>query len=431
MSDEAEKPWYEDPFIQEMMGLMGGRSMRSVMAGFKSNLIYSGENGIADAARYLDKSLYENEKRILIIADSFTQKFSTIIEKGFSKYNFEFRIWDGAKPEVPYPTIEEGVKICEEFKPVVIMAIGGGSVMDTAKVVNIKYERPELNLLQIDVVSGAIGLHRKVKHLVAVPTTIGTGSEATTTAILNDTRREPHKKIGVTCDDILPTIVILHPDFVKNLPQFLIIGTGLDTFAHAMGAYVSNWNNPYTSAINLTAIKETIHYLPRLVKYGSKDLEAWEHMQWAALMAGLGFSNAMPGIEHALGHSFGALMNTHHGLSVGLFTPQSVAWQAKVTERWRDLCPLFDLEVNGMPRQQAIEALIHKIQEFIRKVDGPASASEFKHPVIKKEDYLKAIQLMSEFALNDIAHLASYRPLKLHHYKKMFEAAWDSKKLVY
>ncbi|NHJ05943.1 MAG: iron-containing alcohol dehydrogenase [Candidatus Heimdallarchaeota archaeon] len=431
MSDEAEKPWYEDPFIQEMMGLMGGRSMRSVMAGFKSNLIYSGENGIADAARYLDKSLYDNEKRILIIADSFTQKFSSIIEKGFSKYKFEFQIWDGAKPEVPYPTIEEGVKICEEFQPVVIMAIGGGSVMDTAKVVNIKYERPELNLLQIDVVSGAIGLHRKVKHLVAIPTTIGTGSEATTTAILNDTRREPHKKIGVTCDDILPSIVILHPDFVKNLPQFLIIGTGLDTFAHAMGAYVSNWNNPYTSAINLTAIKETIHYLPRLVKYGSKDLEAWEHMQWAALMAGLGFSNAMPGIEHALGHSFGALMNTHHGLSVGLFTPQSVAWQAKVTERWRNLCPLFDLDIKGMPRQQALEALVHKIQGFIRKVDGAASVSEFKHPIIKKEDFQKAIPLMSEFALNDIAHLASYRPLKLHHYKKMFEAAWDSKKLVY
>jgi len=431
MTEMAEKPWYEDPFIQEMMGLMGARSMRSIMAGFKSNLIYSGENGIANAARYLEKSLYDDEKRILIVADSFTKKFSSKIEKGFSKYNFEFRIWDGAKPEVPYPTIEEGVKICEEFKPAVIMAIGGGSVMDTAKVVNIKYERPELNLLQIDLVSGAIGLHRKIKHLVAIPTTIGTGSEATTAAIVNDTRREPHKKIGVTCDDILPTIVILHPDFVKNLPPFLITGTGLDTFAHAIGAYVSNWNNPYTSAIAIVSIKETLHFLPRLVKYGSKDLEAWEHMQWAALMAGLSFSNAMPGIEHALGHSFGAITNTHHGLSVGLFTPQSVAWQAKVTERWKDLCPLFDLDITDMPRQKALETLVQKIQQFIRDVNGATSVSEIQQPVIKKEDYIKAIPLMSEFALNDIAHLASYRPLKYDIYKKMFEAAWDSKKLVY
>ncbi|MHA1367963.1 MAG: iron-containing alcohol dehydrogenase [Candidatus Heimdallarchaeota archaeon] len=126
--------------------------------------------------------------------------------------------------------------------------------MDTAKVVNIKYELPEINLLQIDIVSGAIGLHKKIKHLVAIPTTIGTGSEATTTAILNDTRREPHKKIAVTCDDILPTMVILHPDFVKRLPKYLISGTGLDTFSHAVGAYVSNWNMVLMSQIGIIHI---------------------------------------------------------------------------------------------------------------------------------------------------------------------------------
>ena len=430
MEELIEKPWYEDPFIQEMMGLMGARSMRSIMSSFKSNLIYAGENGIGDAARYLDKSLYDDEKRILIIADSFTKRFVKKFQDGFKKYNFEFKIWDGCLPEVPYETIEEGVGICNEFKPVVLVAIGGGSVMDTAKVVNIKYERPELNLLQIDVVSGAIGLHRKVKHLVAIPTTIGTGSEATQTAVVNDTRREPHKKIAVTCEDILPTIVILHPDFVKKLPPYLISGTGLDTFAHAVGAYVSNWNNPYTTAINFTSIKETLHYLPRLVKYGSKDLEAWEHMQWAALMAGLGFSNAIPGIEHALGHSFGAVMHTHHGMSVGLFTPQSLAWQAKVTERWKDLCPLFGLDISGMPRQKALDALLLEMQSFVRKVGGFASVSEFKKPEISEKDYRKAIPMMAEFALNDVAHLASYRPVKLEDYRKMYEAAWDSKKLV-
>lgn len=84
-----------------------------------------------------------------------------------------------------------------------------------------------------------------------------------------------------------------------------------------------------------------------------------------------------------------------------------------------------------MPRQQAIEALIAEMQKFIREVNGAASVCELKQPVIKKEDYTNAIQLMSEFAVNDIAHLASYRPLKLNNYKQMFEAAWDSKKIVY
>ncbi|MHA1125927.1 MAG: iron-containing alcohol dehydrogenase, partial [Candidatus Heimdallarchaeota archaeon] len=117
MAEMIEKPWYEDPFIQGIMGLMGARAMRSIMSGFKANLIYAGENGMKDAARYLDKSLHDDEKRILVIADSFTQKFFSKIEAGFKKYNFEFKIWDGCIPEVPYETIEEGVKICEEFKP--------------------------------------------------------------------------------------------------------------------------------------------------------------------------------------------------------------------------------------------------------------------------------------------------------------------------
>ncbi|MHA1355326.1 MAG: hypothetical protein ACTSR1_09165, partial [Candidatus Heimdallarchaeota archaeon] len=120
-----------------------------------------------------------------------------------------------------------------------------------------------------------------------------------------------------------------------------------------------------------------------------------------------------------------------HGMSVGLFTPQSVAWQAKVTERWKDLCPLFGLDISGMPRKKALDALLQEMQLFIRKVDGFASVSEFKSPEIHEEDYKKAIPLMAKFALNDIAHLASYRPLKVKDYIRLYEAAWDSEKLVF
>jgi alcohol dehydrogenase class IV len=381
MSD-VEPVWYEDPFIQEMMGLMGGRAMRSILAGFKGNLVFSGENGIGDFTKYLDKSLFDNEKRILFITDNFTCKFVPNLQKAFENTDFKFKIWNGVQPEVPYEVIEEGTQICNEFKPRVLCAIGGGSVMDCAKIVNILYERPEVNLMNIDAVSGSIGLHRKAKHLVAIPTTIGTGSEVTKAALFNDTRRTPHKKIAITCEDIIPTMVILHPDFVKDLPPFLTMGTGLDTFAHAMGAYVSNYNNPLTSAINFAAIQETLHYLPRLIKHGKKDIEGWEHMQWAALMAGLGFSNAMPGIEHAMGHSFGALMHVHHGYSVGLFTASSVGWQAKVTERWKDLCPLFGVDIMGLPREKAIKKFCASIQGFVRSVGGAAAVKEIKHPVL-------------------------------------------------
>lgn len=425
MSEETS--WYEDPFIQDMMGIMGARSMRSIMAGFKGNLIYSGEFGIGDATKYVDKSLDGFDKRILVITDDFTKKFLPKMEKAFENTDFDFKLWDGVKPEVPWETIEEGVQICKEFKPTVFMAIGGGSVLDTAKIMHIAYERPELNLLNIDALSISVGLHRKVKYVIAIPTTIGTGSEATTAAIMNDTRRKPHKKVAITTDDILPSIVILHPDFVKDLPPFLIMGTGLDTLAHAVGAYVSNYNSPITSALNLTAIKGTLHYLPRLVKHKSKDTEAWEKMQWNALMAGLGFSNAMPGIEHALGHSFGALMEVHHGYSVGLFTPSSVAWQGKVTERWKDLCPLFNVKIEGIPRQKALETLCTAIQEFIVSVGGATAVKDMKNPVIDEKHYREHIPTMANYALNDISHLVSYRPIKMSDYVNIYESLWDGK----
>lgn len=400
------------------------------MCGFKANLVYSGENGIGEAVQYIDKSLNDDEKRILVICDNFTKKFMSKIEKEFSNTNFEFKLWDGVLPEVPYQTIEEGVQICKEFKPVVLMAIGGGSVLDTAKIVHIAYERPEVNLLNIDAISGPIGLHRKAKHLIAIPTTIGTGSEVTTAALFSDTRRIPHKKIALTADDILPTMVILHPDFVKTLPPFLIMGTGLDTLAHAVGAYISSYSTPITTSLNLTAIKETLQYLPRLVKFGSKDMEAWEHMQWAALMAGLGFSNAMPGIEHALGHSFGAIMEVHHGYSVGLFTPSSVAWQGKVTDRWKDLCPLFGVNIKGKTQQENLVFLCKRIQSFICSVGGAAAVNEVKNPVIDEVFYREKVPLMATYALNDIAHLTSYRPLKHSDYVNIYESLWDGK-LVY
>ena len=221
-------------------------------------------------------------------------------------------------------------------------------------------------------------------------------------------------------------------EFVKTLPPFLIKATGLDAFTHSIGAFVSNWGSPFVDAINLTAIREVLQYLPRLVKFGTQDLEALEHMQWAATLAGMGFINAMPGIDHALGHSFGAVMHVHHGLSVGMFAAQSVAWQAKVTERWRDLCPLFGISLEKYSSRQALlEALTKAIQEFCRSVGGVAAVKEIDQPQINKKDYLNKLDILAEYADSDVCSLTSYRPINKEIYKQMFQAAWDGEKLIY
>ncbi|NHK32477.1 MAG: iron-containing alcohol dehydrogenase [Asgard group archaeon] len=430
--EDFEIPWYESPALQDVVGLMGARAMQGIMNTFSGNRIWGGKTGLINVAAELGKRLDDEDKRLLIIADSFTKTFYDDIAPEFEEQGFDIEIWDGVQPEVPLDVLDEGLKICNEFKPRAFLAVGGGSVLDAAKALWIVYEQPDINLLQIDILDNAVGLRRKVKALIAIPTTIGTGSEVTTAAIITDTRRDPPKKISLSVDETLPDYVILDTQFVKTLPPFLIMATGLDALAHSLGAITSNWSNPLTDAINTTAIREILHYLPRLVKYGTKDLEALEHMQWAALYAGMGFNNAMPGIEHALGHSFGAVMHVHHGLAVGMFSAQSVAWQAKVTERWRALCPLFGLsEKDYFSRQELLKALVKKIQDFIRSVGGIAAVKEIDRPKIDKKDYESKLDIMALYAKEDVCTLTSYRPIEKKHYRQMFEAAWDGENLIF
>ncbi len=430
--EDFEIPWYESPALNDVVGLMGARAMRGIMNTFNGNRIFGGKTGLLNVATELGKRFDEGDKRLLIIADSFTKTFYNRIAGVFENHGFEIEIWSGVQPEVPLDILDEGIQICNKFKPNVFLAVGGGSVLDATKALWIVYERPGINLLQIDILDNAVGLRRKVKALVAIPTTIGTGSEVTTASIITDTRRTPPKKISLSVDETLPDYVILDTQFVETLPPFLIMATGLDALAHSIGAITSNWGTPLSDAINIVAIKEVLQYLPRLVKYGTKDLEALEHMQWAATYAGMGFNNAMPGIEHALGHSFGAVMHVHHGLSVGMLSAQSVAWQAKVTEKWLELCTLFGVSKEKYStRQELLEALIAAIQDFQRSVGGVASVKELDNPKISKVDYMSKLDILAKYAKEDVCTLTSYRPVSEKDYRRMFEAAWDGEKLVY
>ena len=302
--------------------------------------------------------------------------------------------------------------------------------MDTVKTVLIKYEKPEQDLLTILPYFSALGLRNKVKYWIAIPTTSGTGSEVAQAAVITDTRRDPPKKIIVVNDELLADIVILDTDFVKDMPPFLTMATGLDALAHAIGAFVSNWSSPYVDALNKMAIKEIVKFLPRTYKYGANDLEAHNHMQMAALMAALGAQgNMTSGIDHALGHSFGKIFDVHHGLSVGTFLPYSIGFQRNVTDRWKKLCPIFGIEKENKNREELFKEFILALKNFIQSIDGPTSIKEIKNPVIKKEEYFEKLDLLVDYAFNDAVTLASTRQLNIDLYKKIFTYAWDGKNI--
>ena len=426
---EKKLAWYEAKIIKDMMALMGGRALRGVMSTYISSKVYQGKASLLRITNYLEATLDKEERRALIITDSYTQKFAKYITDYLDLIDMEYKIWSGVEPEVPIPTIYEGAKICEEFKPQVLIAIGGGSVMDTTKMVMVKYEKPEVNLFMILPYFGSVGLRKKMKYFIAIPTTSGTGSEVTQVAVITDTDRDPPKKLEVLSDELCADITILFTDFVKDMPPFLTMATGLDAFSHAIGSFVSNWGSPYIDAMNSTAIKEILKYLPRAYKYGAKDIEAREHMQMASLMAGIGFGNTTPGIDHALGHSFGKIFNVHHGLSVGLFTVYSIAFQAKVTDRWQLLCPIFNVQIENKSRKELLNEFLQAVRDFIQSLDAPVCVKDMKNPVITEEEYFNKLDLLTNYAADDAVSLTSFRSMSEKLFKTIFEYAWDSQNI--
>ena len=421
--------WYESQVIKDLMPILGARAVRGLETNFFLSRIYTGKSALLKVARYLEAGINKEKRRALIITDSFTKKFVKNIEEYLELIDMDYKVWSGVLPEVPISTIDEGAKVCEEYNPKILIAIGGGSVIDTAKMILVKYEKPEQNLFMIlPSIGAALGLRKKIKYLIAIPTTAGTGSEVATAALITDTSRDPPKKIEVVHEELLADITILDPDFVKDLPQFLTMATGLDALAHAMGSFTTNWGNPYFDATNKATIQEIIKYLPRSYKYGGRDLEARSHMQVASTLAAFGsYGNQAPGINHALGHSFGKIFSVHHGIAVSLFLSYGLTFKAKITDRWMQLCPIFGLTLENKSRDELLKELIHSLKNFIHSVDGPTCVKDIKEPKIGKEEYFGKIDKLGDYAMNDAVTLTSYRSINEELYRKIFEYAWDGK----
>jgi len=423
-----DRAWYEDPAIKNLYIKASSNAMRSYHAPIITpKTTFIGTNSMIDLINYLGAYLTPEEQRVLIIVDRDLRKFGTkVSDMLMNLRGIESKIFDEVLPEAPRSSVMKGVGICEEYDPKVIIALGGGSAMDTAKMVMLLYEKPTLNLNSVMAPTYA-GLRKKVFLLIAIPTTSGTGSEATYTAVLSDTDRVPTKKTSVPLYELCPDLVVLHTDFVETMPPYLTMGTGMDALAHSMGAYVMTASNEYTDIHNLKAIELILKYLPRAVKRGN-DIEARKKMQLAAYIAGIGFINtAGAGIEHSLGHSFGGIFHVHHGVSVGIFTPASIAYQSKVTERFKGLAEIFNIKRKGKERDQILKELLEKVTIFMRDVQCPASIKELNKPKVSYEDYMSNMEQMVEYAFNDFPTLSSSRKLDPPQIRKIYEVAYENK----
>lgn len=304
-----------------------------------------------DALSYLTN--LEN-KRVLIIADPF-MKDSGLLEK-VKRYltKSEFMVFDEVVPDPPIEAVVKGVGKAAEYKPDVIIALGGGSAIDEAKA--IMYCAKNTGNL-------------KNTEFIAIPTTSGTGSEVTSFAVITD--KEKGIKYPLVSDELLPDTAILSAELVKTVPAGVTADTGIDVLTHAIEAYVSTSATDFSDALAEKAVSMVFEYLHRSYK-NADDTEAREKMHNASCIAGLAFNLASLGLNHAIAHNIGAKLHIPHGRTNAVLLPYVIEFNAQDKHTAKKYARLAKIcGVSTVSDNLAVKGLISAIKQLERNLNLP------------------------------------------------------------
>jgi len=353
--------------------------------------------------------------RALVVTDRTIQQLGFVEEvvQRLKKNGMEVLVFDEVEPEPSKETVMKGAERAGEFSPDWFVGLGGGSCMDAAKAIWVMYERPDLRIEDITPMT-ELGLRKKAR-LVCIPTTSGTGSDATWASVI--TSREEVFKAELASREILPDLSIVDPKLASKMPPSLTASTGMDVISHAVEAYLSQWSNPFSDALALEALRLAFRYLPRAHANGS-DMEARERMHVAATMAGMAFSNSQIGLIHAMGHSLGAVYHIPHGRTVGLFLPYGMEYAREVArERLADIAWAAGVET---------VKLLGWVREFVRGLGEPLSVRELG---IKREDFEGRLEELVRKAMQSTGIFTSPRVPEDADCRRLFLYAYEGKRV--
>ncbi len=356
-----------------------------------------------------------NFKKALVITDK--ELVAAGITKLVTKYleiaNFKYEIYYDIKPNPTVKNVQDGLKFCKESKADVLIAVGGGSVIDTAKCISIIMTNEEYS----DVVSldGAINTKNKGMPLIAIPTTAGTAAEVTINYVITDDKRVK-KMVCVDPHDI-PIVAIIDQDLMQEMPKQLAAATGMDALTHAMEGYITKSAWLMTDMFHLNAMALIYKNLDKAVN--QKDKEAIDNIGYGQYIAGMGFSNVGLGIVHSMAHSLGAYYDTPHGLANAILLPHVLEFNGEVCpELFRNMGRVFGLDMNNLTDREAIDNVVNAIKKLSIKVGIPQTLKEVG---IKKED----LPMLAKQALNDVCTPGNPRSVTeediLNLYKKAYE----------
>ena len=360
-----------------------------------------------------------NKKRVFIVTDTFLYEngYTKVVTDKLDEMGIVHETFFNVAPDPTLACAKEGAKLIDAFKPDCIIAIGGGSAMDAAKIMWVLYEHPEVDFL--DMAMRFMDIRKRVytfpkmgekAYFIAVPTSAGTGSEVTPFAVITD--ETTGQKYPLADYELLPKMAIVDADMMMNAPKGLTSASGIDALVHSIEAYVSMMATEFTDGLAIEAIKTIFEYLPRAYEEGANDPIAREKMANAATMAGMAFANAFLGICHSMGHKLGAYHHLPHGVTVGLVLDEVMRFNAEEVPTKMGTFPQYEyphalrryaeiadsLNLGGNTDQEKLERLINKIDELKERVGFKKTIKDYG---ISEEDFLSTLDEMSEKAFDD------------------------------
>ena len=333
----------------------------------------------------------------------------------------EVKLFEGIEPDPSVETVMKGAAVMEEFNPDWIVAMGGGSPIDAAKAMWIKYEYPDITFEDMCKVFGIPKLRKKA-HFCAIPSTSGTATEVTAFSIITDYNKGI--KYPIADFEITPDVAIVDPDLAETMPVKLVAHTGMDAMTHAIEAYVSTLNSPFTDPLAIKAIQMVNEHL---IKSFSGDMNSREEMHYAQCLAGEAFSNALLGIVHSLAHKTGAAFSTGHiphGEANAIYLPYVIKYNAKNAEaRYADIARSIGIDGTDA---ECVTKLCDKIDAMNAELNIPKTLKEFG---IKEDEFKEKVNKIAELAVGDACTGSNPRPVDTESMAKILDAIYYGKEI--
>lgn len=375
-----------------------------------------------DALNYLT---FRKFKHAFIVTDPTMRKFHLEkIEPLLKENDTEITVFDDITGEPTLEKARKGAKLLSQTSPDVLIGLGGGSVLDTAKAMWALWADPSTDIESLDPI-GDLNLREKTKAiLINIPTTSGTGSDVTWAVVLTDTSSEPPRKASMGNRELVADITILDAVLTKTMPPHLIAGTGMDALCHAVEGYLSQWRNDFSDALTKHAFLLVWKNLPvafNLAKKEEPNFELSQTLHNAATMAGWGFSNSQIILGHSISHSVGAIFKIPHSVIIGPACWYALMYNRDVAkERIADLAKLVGLI--GDSEEDLTTKLIDSLKELLINLELHLSLKDMNVSRSSFENNLKALV---DYAINDSGTLSNPRSVDYEDFERIFECVYN------